>query len=223
MGSSPLARGTPAGCPPGVQGGGVGGLIPARAGNTGVRFGVLMGAWAHPRSRGEHWRVPSAFCTVTGSSPLARGTHSVAPSLLIRLGLIPARAGNTAGRCGQVCGAWAHPRSRGEHFLACRFLGSLAGSSPLARGTRGTGFFYPLRGRLIPARAGNTIFYSSSGNRFWAHPRSRGEHTPARAGDGVSTGSSPLARGTLAQCARYRMPVGLIPARAGNTGRRVGF
>ena len=139
LGSSPLARGTPAGCPPpGVQGGGVGGLIPARAGNTGVRFGVLMGAWAHPRSRGEHATGKGRSPWFWGSSPLARGTR-VRPRP--RYALPQSRA---------------HPRSRGEHVVLVHGGSGDWGSSPLARGTLVTHLCdNPLCG-LIPARAGNT-------------------------------------------------------------------
>ena len=140
LGSSPLARGTPAGCPPpGVQGGGVGGLIPARAGNTGVRFGVLMGAWAHPRSRGEHATGKGRSPWFWGSSPLARGTR-VRPRP--RYALPQSRA---------------HPRSRGEHVVLVHGGSGDWGSSPLARGTLVTHLCdNPLCG-LIPARAGNTL------------------------------------------------------------------
>ena len=54
--------------------------------------------------------------------------------------------------------------------------------------------------------------------KFWAHPRSRGEHLDERKYGKFSKGSSPLARGTrsLTGCTSHR--TGLIPARAGNTG-----
>ena len=72
-GSSPLARGTrghllhPRGSP---------GLIPARAGNTGLACLRTRESWAHPRSRGEHGMVGLSGCVEKGSSPLARGTPS---------------------------------------------------------------------------------------------------------------------------------------------------
>ena len=158
LGSSPLARGTrhrrhqspesngliPARAgntrrvpPPGVQGGGVGGLIPARAGNTGVRFGVLMGAWAHPRSRGEHATGKGRSPWFWGSSPLARGTLVTHLCDNPLCGLIPARAGNTLCLVKLIC-----------HDL---------GSSPLARGTRGVLATLTATVGLIPARAGNTV------------------------------------------------------------------
>ena len=77
--------------------------------------------------------------------------------MVFSLGLIPARAGNTAivGTANQIVGA--HPRSRGEHMNVQFSPGGLTGSSPLARGT-----LTPITGDtcafgLIPARAGNTF------------------------------------------------------------------
>ena len=202
MGSSPLARGTPAGCPPpGVQGGGVGGLIPARAGNTGVRFGVLMGAWAHPRSRGEHATGKGRSPWFWGSSPLARGTR-VRPRP--RYALPQSRA---------------HPRSRGEHIPNVLIGGKNEGSSPLARGTLQPGIQRAKVAGLIPARAGNTLTSSSKADTFRAHPRSRGEHRLKAAERAWELGSSPLARGTHSLTSGQCSCPGLIPARAGNTYR----
>ena len=56
--------------------------------------------------------------------------------------------------------------------------------------------------------------------RYGAHPRSRGEHRPARHYRRRAPGSSPLARGTHTRAAARRSPLGLIPARAGNTQYR---
>ena len=111
----------------------------------------------------------------------------------------------------------AHPRSRGDHMTLGTPPAPCAGSSPLARG--------PLRGAaaadtgagLIPARAGTTTSPCPQGRRTRAHPRSRGDHsTNGQAIPGVE-GSSPLARGPLAQEHQYFPGRGLIPARAGTT------
>ena len=72
---------------------------------------------------------------------------------------------------------------------------------------------------LIPARAGNTVWLSSCRACVWAHPRSRGEHDAQSHGDIIESGSSPLARGTRQSGAGKLTRRGLIPARAGNTGR----
>ena len=111
-GSSPLARGT---CCKVSGGSFVFRLIPARAGNIGGVFASPRAMPAHPRSRGEHPSRSSRSLSVSGSSPLARGT---CPSpLLCHVGrrLIPARAGNILDRLSSSPAREAHPRSRGEH------------------------------------------------------------------------------------------------------------
>ena len=175
LGSSPLARGTHAVVVAEV--GGVG-LIPARAGNTPNGTLWKYSTRAHPRSRGGHPSTKAKLYDVSGSSPLARGTLEARGRCAGRLGLIPARAGNTpASRySGQLWGA--HLRSRGEHFLYSALITIGRGSSPLARGTRWPGFRQRSCQGLIPARAGNTETNSTGYPRRQAHPRSRGEHVP---------------------------------------------
>ena len=113
----------------------------------------------------------------------------------------------------------AHPRSRGEHWSLTGTSERCAGSSPLARGTLDDVSAEPGASGLIPARAGNTSRPAQSNHYRRAHPRSRGEHilhhNPCRSDEG----SSPLARGTLARVGVCVGQVGLIPARAGNTGK----
>ena len=113
--------------------------------------------------------------------------------------------------------ATVHPRSRGEHFISGTALAGIAGSSPLARGTRARAVGRLRNRRFIPARAGNTEASDFQPRPAAVHPRSRGEHLGVPP-EVVSTfGSSPLARGTPtgvdAASDRYRF----IPARAGNT------
>ena len=91
--------------------------------------------------------------------------------------LIPARAGNTSEALNRTTLASAHPRSRGEHFGVDTVQFGAPGSSPLARGTLLLAGLGLARGRLIPARAGNTAEASLSAIPNSAHPRSRGEHT----------------------------------------------
>ena len=152
-GSSPLARGTPVWS---VNARGPAGLIPARAGNTSMVRVYSGSFWAHPRSRGEHSGCSLWSRFLQGSSPLARGTQLAAIWSRLPAGLIPARAGNTLVRSTRRHREWAHPRSRGEHFPTFRLLGSLVGSSPLARGTQSEHSPPTAWTGLIPARAGNT-------------------------------------------------------------------
>ena len=95
LGSSPLARGTP---PRPFFRARRPGLIPARAGNTRLDKWQKCSSRAHPRSRGEHPSPGALEAAARGSSPLARGTRPNSRLRKGRLGLIPARAGNTRGR-----------------------------------------------------------------------------------------------------------------------------
>ena len=135
-GSSPLARGTPASRPgpaPALR------FIPARAGNTSRSAVAGVRCSVHPRSRGEHFWRPRLLSRSSGSSPLARGTRicSVVSGSLLRF--IPARAGNTQPVSPTPRTAAVHPRSRGEHDHGDRYYQRKTGSSPLARGTLGSG------------------------------------------------------------------------------------
>ena len=172
-GSSPLARGTPAGLDLAF---GVDGLIPARAGNTYWSSVTMFFCKAHPRSRGEHGGYRLGAFPLLGSSPLARGTHSRLGDSPRSLGLIPARAGNTHRQHRVPRQHGAHPRSRGEHSRCSRIWVFRWGSSPLARGTLLAQTPRLLLLGLIPARAGNTSSTNRRSTRSTAHPRSRGEH-----------------------------------------------
>ncbi len=92
----------------------------------------------------------------------------------------------------------AHPRSRGEHQTVVNDGFIRNGSSPLARGTPLDPIHAVKPDRLIPARAGNTRRYFVGVPLVAAHPRSRGEHAQTALVIGGCSGSSPLARGTLA-------------------------
>ena len=132
-------------------------------------------------------------------------------------GLIPARAGTTRYRYRPERYQGAHPRSRGDHCCAARYLESRLGSSPLARGPPYRPVSCARRGGLIPARAGTTppaiIHRGVSG----AHPRSRGDHAFTPNNRRTRLGSSPLARGPPPSTGARRDMRGLIPARAGTT------
>ena len=194
-----------------------GGLIPARAGTTGLGLLRRGGFGAHPRSRGDHSPVATSTVSAVGSSPLARGPRTEAGTSNSSGGLIPARAGTTIVFYSSSFRFWAHPRSRGDHVSAIPHKVCAPGSSPLARGPR-RGCTYALRGGgLIPARAGTTVCAAAELRGRRAHPRSRGDHSQNPDATNCAGGSSPLARGPP-QCAhRLRHQPGLIPARAGTT------
>ena len=131
-GSSPLARGTPETA---TQKGHLHRFIPAGAGNTRNLTNRLRDAPVHPRWRGEHTSSDSVKCSVSGSSPLARGTLQLDFFPVRRFRFIPAGAGNTYGLKKLAPITTVHPRWRGEHVLDQLAQRATNGSSPLARGT----------------------------------------------------------------------------------------
>ena len=102
------------------------------------------------------------------------------------------------------------------------------GSSPLARGLLGLESPIPLRGRIIPARAGFTTPRRREHPISPDHPRSRGVYWGEESSVFCVSGSSPLARGLRRGKGRKSRMWGIIPARAGFTssqssrGKKVG-
>ena len=137
--------------------------------------------------------------------------------------LIPARAGKTAAATGALIYIPAHPRSRGENPTAWARRPGELGSSPLARGKPLVFGDLLSNERLIPARAGKTTRGRTGGLCCRAHPRSRGENCKVQRVHLSSSGSSPLARGKLDTGTVEKGADGLIPARAGKTGRPAFF
>ena len=70
---------------------------------------------------------------------------------------------------------------------------------------------------IIPAHAGNTLFFLFLGVSFWDHPRACGEHGRNVLSYSVELGSSPRMRGTLRKIEPKFAIDGIIPAHAGNT------
>ena len=110
----------------------------------------------HPRSRGVYQRSDARPARNYGSSPLARGLPRARVDRVQRGGIIPARAGFTAGTRSRDGGEWDHPRSRGVYLPAWACEALAQGSSPLARGLQDPVLPPPTGRRIIPARAGFT-------------------------------------------------------------------
>ena len=132
-GSSPLARGLHPGPRSHVA---PHRIIPARAGFTLSLVGVCACVRDHPRSRGVYDADATANGLSYGSSPLARGLHHKAFVRAVQAGIIPARAGFTAGREELLDANRDHPRSRGVYGTGRTVSMPVCGSSPLARGLR---------------------------------------------------------------------------------------
>ena len=132
------------------------GIIPACAGNTQASRRSTVSQPDHPRMRGEHGIGIGFMPCFCGSSPHARGTPVGTVHAPRLEGIIPACAGNTRPASTRTDRRWDHPRMRGEHTP--RIIGRRrgGGSSPHARGTRGSGTTGCHGWGIIPACAGNT-------------------------------------------------------------------
>ncbi len=172
---------------------------------------------SHPYSRGKHLFLNIPDTQQADSSPLTRGAPPSAMPNLHTTRLIPAHAGSTAIRMRAEPCMRAHPRSREEHIQSIFTVIQGIGSSPLTRGARHARHRPRVRPGLIPAHAGSTPCIGDRARIGWAHPRSRGEHTPLALQSRSADGSSPLTRGAQCQGLGILMSHWLIPAHAGST------
>ena len=146
-----------------------------------------------------------------------RGTHLLPIDRDACPGIIPAYAGNTRRRCRKPRWSRDHPRVCGEHCMTAREWPPSAGSSPRMRGTQVANPVHQDRLGIIPAYAGNTLFFARIFRMHWDHPRVCGEHAERSATPWDTPGSSPRMRGTLTRILISGWIVGIIPAYAGNT------
>ena len=70
----------------------------------------------HPRSRGVYCDSTLLFARISGSSPLARGLPGTVKIECLDLRIIPARAGFTQIKEGDLIVCRDHPRSRGVYI-----------------------------------------------------------------------------------------------------------
>ena len=213
-GSSPLARGLRT-VRDVIRGGS--GIIPARAGFTRISFSVATDLADHPRSRGVYKPGGRGAPRAGGSSPLARGLHTLHPPRGPHRRIIPARAGFTVRGFVVFQYMKDHPRLRGVYHALRATWQSSTGSSPLARGLPAPSEPSPRRGGIIPARAGFTRLRTPRPPSSQDHPRSRGVYLGDHVPDRHPEGSSPLARGLLDPLTRAPERSRIIPARAGFT------
>ena len=181
-------------------------------------FAPAAETWARAIVLSKSWTKCATLAHApSGSSPRARGTHSVDGYLRYRGRFIPASAGNTGGGVGTGPGETVHPRERGEHFPGVSMTATSAGSSPRARGTQALAMLAKATARFIPASAGNTLTRPGYRTPMAVHPRERGEHQDVERHAARVAGSSPRARGTLEAFRAGMRDNRFIPASAGNT------
>ena len=220
QGSSPRVRGRPSGPGSGLAGLG---LIPASAGQTPLR--ALRGSVgrAHPRECGADRELRASRDVSAGSSPRVRGRHTSCHSDDGLGGLIPASAGQTSTTRKEPSVGTAHPRECGADRADAIRGEILPGSSPRVRGRQDRRIPPLAREGLIPASAGQTASCVLAVMFPRAHPRECGADTRLVIPTTGSEGSSPRVRGRPVGCGEGAVVVGLIPASAGQTSRRVPF
>ena len=173
------------------------GSSPHMRGTPPVRPVRRHSPWDHPRICGEHALMATVPIPVLGSSPHMRGTRHGRHWASLKLGIIPAYAGNTTVAHTGACKHWDHPRICGEHYKHRGSITPNPGSSPHMRGTRRLHRRIRHDPGIIPAYAGNTADIPACFVEDGDHPRICGEHRVWMGGGGGEIGSSPHMRGTL--------------------------
>ena len=172
-------------------------IIPARAGQTSRSNGRLWRASDHPRACGANAALIMKTAYRGGSSPRVRGKLVVDELLVVRVRIIPARAGQTDGHGIEPWSRSDHPRACGANSLASFLLLSFDGSSPRVRGKPGR-----LSGRCSERPD---------------HPRACGANHLLTGNARNVSGSSPRVRGKRLTQMRGLCFGRIIPARAGQT------
>ena len=172
-------------------------IIPARAGQTSRSNGRLWRASDHPRACGANAALIMKTAYRGGSSPRVRGKLVVDELLVVRVRIIPARAGQTDGHGIEPWSRSDHPRACGANSLASFLLLSFDGSSPRVRGKPGR-----LSGRCSERPD---------------HPRACGANHLLTGNARNVSGSSPRVRGKRLTQMRGLGFGRIIPARAGQT------
>ena len=136
---------------------------------------------------------------------------------VLRVRIIPARAGQTNRHVGHVDISTDHPRACGANPSNRLMMSAATGSSPRVRGKRWSDAFGGLGFRIIPARAGQTRAEGRGCPTSADHPRACGANRGSSRKKRTSAGSSPRVRGKLSDISSKNNKVRIIPARAGQT------
>ena len=152
-----------------------------------------------------------------GSSPRVRGKLSSCLAGLFAVRIIPARAGQTNIESTLRYRRTDHPRACGANDHPTCGKVSENGSSPRVRGKLVRVLGRVALGRIIPARAGQTVALLSAANAPPDHPRACGANHSDPRSPRVHSGSSPRVQGKHVSCFTMRDCLRIIPARAGQT------
>ena len=150
------------------------GPIPASAGEPRPRRGPRARPRAYPRERGGTSVSTCCAGCSRGLSPRARGNHGRLEFEVLRLGPIPASAGEPLPILAPGHAGRAYPRERGGTRYAASVLTAPEGLSPRARGTLCAAQYLTAFWGPIPASAGEPQPMANIGALERAYPRERG-------------------------------------------------
>ena len=192
-------------------------IIPAHAGQTTrVRYG-RQAASDHPRACGANPCLVNVVSDCAGSSPRMRGKLATRICRTANQRIIPAHAGQTMAEPGFLATITDHPRACGANPTPIRPIIAGVGSSPRMRGKPRRRGRHALRGRIIPAHAGQTSSTYTESSWITDHPRACGANPQIFTDKEYMIGSSPRMRGKLHQVQRATYADRIIPAHAGQT------
>ena len=192
-------------------------IIPAHAGQTGLRVTLNPPESDHPRACGANPESPEWAQPTTGSSPRMRGKLAAAVPGLDARRIIPAHAGQTMNGSATSSAPADHPRACGANMTVEYTAVPDNGSSPRMRGKRAPRMVRAGRVRIIPAHAGQTDRHMSTALGVRDHPRACGANPRYPTASTVHDGSSPRMRGKRVGGRARRCGRRIIPAHAGQT------
>ena len=191
------------------------GPIPANAGEPERHSSLRRIEWAYPRERGGTHSCSNFAGRHGGLSPRTRGNLYSNVGGLTSTGPIPANAGEPSVSKSKTAIFRAYPRERGgtaseSHTgLRCR------GLSPRTRGNLLNRRGAECHPGPIPANAGEPFSLNAIGAFCRAYPRERGGTLRADLAACPSSGLSPRTRGNRVNGSFPDVPLGPIPANAG--------
>ncbi len=170
-----------------------------------------------PRGCGEHLSPRVSACSLNGSAPRVRGTHSKGGRRDEQRRFSPAGAGNTSPAARPRARPPVQPRGCGEHSVRNHQRLEEDGSAPRVRGTRPHYRSAHEYRRFSPAGAGNTCAGAFGPVPEPVQPRGCGEHWSRNVVTTRAGGSAPRVRGTLWRVWWWTPWGRFSPAGAGNT------
>ena len=189
--------------------------IPAHAGEPPQLPRRRTRARVYPRPRGGAATDAQATSSIRGLSPPTRGSQPRQKCVVVRDGSIPAHAGEPTLAIPPSRIRRVYPRPRGGAGVLTVDASCVKGLSPPTRGSREVALRVPLHPRSIPAHAGEPRPVSRRTTGNWVYPRPRGGATLTLELANGKTGLSPPTRGSRSPKEPDLLPVGSIPAHAG--------